>query len=563
MDNYGQNNQNSFIPNSYNQNDMYAQGASVVTKKSKLPFILGGVGVVVAAAAAVCLLVPSVNNSLRMALMSPSKYLTHVESVNFEAYAEEAGDAYGDILALLNNENGIGVNYDMSLEFGSDLKEEIATQFGDEIKLDSVGAAFSFNAKDANMSLNGTLNLNDKKLIDMDAFSDKESLYARIPALSSAYIFQKYSELEGSEEFAEIIGKISDGIDKNPITEKDVEALVNKYAPMIFEALGDVKLDKNQTGTINDVDYDYNKLTAELTEAEATECALKILGALKEDEIIKNFFTATGICTESEYTAKIDELIATVNEDKPDENNKLTIELYVNSVGKIMGRSYTMTNSEGTTPLFKYLTAEKNDDFSASFEMDMEEEGSITLDIKPTGEKGVYDGSYKLVFVDYSDEETTMEISFEDIKVVNEEKGYVSGKYTLSGNFFDDLDADVDKLEFVMESDGKSQTTTSTIGELLTVKTTYSLDDAAEITAPSDSDTKYDLSDDAAMQEYIASINYDELIDNLADCIGMPAEDIETLLGYMLGSGLGATDYGMDNGMDYGYYDSDFDTSDF
>lgn len=559
MNNYEQNNGNDSQFNNYSQPYTVAEGVTVISKKSKLPFILGGVGIILAVAVAICLVVPSVNNSVRMALMSPEKYLAHIEKKNFDTYADAIGVDYQSYLDAVNAEDeelNLGASFDVSLEPGSGLKDFLSDELQGMIDFESAGAAFSFNAKGDNASVNADIKINNKLLAQAEFLADVEKTYIRIPQLSAAYLYFAIDD-EESDDYEDKFNKVMEVLDKNPLTADELETIITKYSSLIFENIDDVKTEKGIKGNVNGVNYDYNKLIVKIDNENARKIATNVLNALKEDEAIKNFFVKTELFTDSEYDEKISEALKDVEKGNK-QNGSIDIEIYVDNVGKVMGRSVTFTEEgKKSKSLLSYITAENGNNFAADVEL-KNDDFTNKIKITPTGEKHVYSG--EISFLDTSSyEPSDMTITFENLKAVNEEKGYISGKFSIkgqaiSGNMKDAPDGiNIDEIEMVFESDGESQKLKGTFGTALVLNATYKYGEADEIKFPSSSDEMYDGDDPEEYAKYEASLGYDALIDNLSDCFGMEREELESLIYMMI---YGYDPYAYDG---YGYdYDNDY-----
>lgn len=569
MDNYEQNNQNSESTPGYTQ-DAYtvAESMPLSAKKSKLPFILGGAGILAAAAAAICLLVPSVNNSIRMAFMKPENYLAHVEEINFDAYASEAGDMYQSILDLYDPQNpDVGMQYELSLEASDALKTLIAEEIGDEITLDSIGAAFAFNAKGKNFGGSGSVSLNNKLIANLDFALDEENIYLKIPQLSAAYIYQAISldsfGFDSAVASEALTGLFSDKSGEAGITADQLESLIKKYSALIYENFDNVSLDKGVKGEINGISYEYNKLTVTMDVQNATKIATAVLNALKDDKIIKDFLVASNIVTADDYVKGIEDALKTVSEEGEDEDDDaLVIELYVDGNGKIMGRNYKLLEdiADVSDDFFtiNYISAESSKGFAGKFEFNADEV-LCTVNIKPTGDKEVYSGDITVVDSSSSDA-ITMNATFEDIKTVNKEKGYISGKYTVSSKtIFNDVipagDLNLDVITCTFESDGTSQKAKITYGNIFDMNVDYSFGKAGEIKFPSDSDEKFNMDDPEDGDLYLSSIDTEALLTALSDALGMSREEMETLFSALFLGGY--DDYDDD------YYDDDWSDEDW
>lgn len=458
----------------------------------------------------------------------------------------------------------------------------------DEISVESVSMT---NGKDK-VYADVAFLLNNKNLIKAELIVDiKEfAVYARIPEISESYVSYKVPKelidqvktLSGKaldqlktqgKDIADITTKLSECLEKHT---NDIVPLIKKYADIIIDNLGDVKLDKNKTVDIYDVNVDCTKMTLEIDEAAAKKVVEAVMTELKDDEVIIDFVTSAGLPKE-DYVKAIEKALKDIDgeskEEKAEEGEKKDVEAdkeepkliltsYADSKGDIIAIDFR-TNKDDTgiffgsyedgattTSEFKIttvsyvsyvsrskaakeeytkevesLTTGNEDDVTGAIapeENTKEDKPSkstqtFAVYMKDTEDKDSHTGKVILAVKDSSNKDNSISVTVEykDVKCTGEGKEcFVDGTIRIFSDFEQIKDY---ALSIVLESLEKGQkVTVNALGkddeELASISAFTQILDYKEIEIPKDSAA---INNETAIKAFIKTIKFDTLLGNV------------------------------------------------
>ena len=464
------NDQNNYENQSLNE-EFSVSGVEPVTKKSKgkKAAMIGGISaaVIVGGGAAAYGVSDTVKNQVKLRVSSPEKYYAWVTENNSKTIGESVSEAYKK--GLDKYKKGQTVDFKVTFEPTDDTKELLKNElFGDymdteneELKsfIDIIdkNEKFSVSAKCAskkgNIDANVGFDLNGDRVVGADIVGDGDAAdyFFRIPELKDQWIGIEYGKmLEGIVEEA--------GLDSDPtaaykdilkdpesfLSPEDVETEVNRYAAVWSSFADDVELEKKEEVDICDITVNYTVATVELTEKDAAKLEVEFLKELRDDKVVKDILTdKLDVVDKDEYESSIDDEIDDIKEDLKgdyydDKEVVMSIDTYIDGTGTIRGLKFY--NDEGA---FTAVMGKDGDSIRGefSFTEDGEEQFSVKLTAeenhkKYTGdiELTYSDVSYNYVDDDYQKETTpvTVSVLFEDVEIVDEEKGYFNGDFTVN-----------------------------------------------------------------------------------------------------------------------------------
>ena len=564
-------------------------GVETITKKRKAPIIAGVTAGVVAVGAGGGVIAYNtsdfVKNQVKLATLSPSEYYSWVHEDGVKNFAKDVSSDYKTLADMLSGNSKESLLSDFSVTFnaGEDTKaalEEYISDAPDDVKniLDNFNSVkFNINSANdkTNTSASASLSLNDESLVTVESLFDAEGLDAffRIPELSEKYLgfsIGEFVENNLDSEASDIYNEISDKI-QNPesvISESELEDLITRYANIWFESVEDVELEKKEEVEIGDITAEYTTLTVEIDGDFLCDVVANYVEEITKDKLIKKIACdRLEICDEDEYDEMMDELSDSIDEDSFEEMfDEMGINgeyvTYVDAKGVIRGISFSAENEENDETLDAQFIIGKEDDklcgiASLNIDGDQIIDGVLNADID---KNDAYTGEASLIIEENEDNEISVE--FDKFKVVNEEKGYVSGDVTLNI-------PEISPLEFKLESDGKSQVIGFDINikdkDIGSLEIEYSVNNNKEsIEMPSDDEVFYvDLNDlengDFDYTEYISNDDITAFITDLCKKIGLDDETAEIAAGSIFE----AIDEEINGSYDYGYNDWDYDDDDW
>lgn len=596
------NDQNNYENQSLNE-EFSVSGVEPVTKKSKgkKAAVIGGISaaVLVGGSAAAYGLSDTVKNQVKLRVSSPEKYYAWVTEKNSKTIGETVSEAYKK--GLDKYEKGQTVDFKVTFEPTDETKSLLKNElFGDymdteneELKSfmdiidnnDNFSVSANCASKKGNIDADVSFGLNGERVAGADIVGDGDAAdyFFRIPELKDQWIGIEYGKmLEDIVEEA--------GLDENPasaykeilkdpesfLSPEDVETEVNKYAAVWSNFASDVEVEKKEEVDICDITVNYTVATVELTEKDAAKLEVEFLKELRDDKVVKDILTdKLDVVDKDEFESSIDDEIEGIKEDLKgdyydDEEVVISIDTYIDGTGTIRGLKFY--NDEGA---FNAVMGKDGDSIRGefSFTEDGEEQFSVKLTAeenhkKYTGdiELTYSDVSYNYVDDDYQKEVTpvTVSVLFEDVEIVDEEKGYFNGDFTVNIP---------DTAPFVIscsaDKDGQSVSSDIVIDGTNYGKLTfdYSVDYKADIEVPDKGGAFMidpENSDDLRFEDYASQDEFSSFMKDILTKAGIDSKYADKYAGSITEAVYDELDYGsIDLDDDDFDFDDDFDDDDF
>ena len=596
------NDQNNYENQSLNE-EFSVSGVEPVTKKSKgkKAAVIGGISaaVLVGGSAAAYGLSDTVKNQVKLRVSSPEKYYAWVTEKNSKTIGETVSEAYKK--GLDKYEKGQTVDFKVTFEPTDETKSLLKNElFGDyvdteneELKSfmdiidnnDKFSVSANCASKKGNIDADVSFGLNGERVAGADIVGDggAADYFFRIPELKDQWLAIEYGKmLDDLVEEA--------GLDENPasaykeilkdpesfLSPEDVETEVNKYAAVWSNFASDVEIEKKEEVDICDITVNYTVATVELTEKDAAKLEVEFLKELRDDKVVKDILTdKLDVVDKDEFESSIDDEIEDIKEDLKgdyydDEEVVISIDTYIDGTGTIRGLKFY--NDEGA---FNAVMGKDGDSIRGefSFTEDGEEQFSVKLTAednhkKYTGdiELTYSDVSYNYVDDDYQKEVTpvTVSVLFEDVEIVDEEKGYFNGDFTVNIP---------DTAPFVIscsaDKDGQSVSSDIVIDGTNYGKLTfdYSVDYKADIDIPDKGGAFMidpENSDDLRFEDYASQDEFSSFMKDILTKAGIDSKYADNYAGSITEAVYDELDYGsIDLDDDDFDFDDDFDDDDF
>lgn len=544
-------------------NDLNNNMGDVVTgvdtvKKGKGGLIAGVVAGVTAGAVAVVAgggvlaynLSDFVKNQVKLRFSKPANYYAWVNEKNADTAAKSFAESYRKSLDMA--QEGQQAKVSLKYETSDDLKDFILDELfyidvndmDDEEKqvvdiirnMDSITIGADTETNNDLISGSVYADLNDERLITMDIASDTSAMefFMRVPELTEKWLgVETEDALEDSIYYDEDEKAILEAYKRavqdpeSVISPEEIETEAARYIKVWNESVDDVKLDKKETVTINDIDVNYTVVTVELTEEKLVDIAKSFINTAKEDEILKSIVVdRLGIATGKEYNEQLDELLEELERDEDYEYHTDVVEFrtYIDARGDIRGFGLEGDDENESLLVIVGKDGDKVRGEVSFYDGDSEPEFVLTLAAEANGNK--YSGNFDLVV---DDETYTLE--FTDFETVDEEYGYFNADVTL-------VIPDTDPIGLTFTTDGKSQSVAGNIKyegkDYGRLTLTVGAQSGAEPRIPSkDSAFMIDDASDISIEDYVSQEDMEKFITELLEKIGfskdMSEEGAKTL----------------------------------
>jgi hypothetical protein len=493
---------------------------------SPTAFIAAAASVVVLMGVLLYALVPSVQNTAKLAALSTDDYYAQV----MKKQVQENADALNEYLEMYSMNKDNAHNGTIAIT----AKEDFAKEYLELDKDYTFKANYLYNVKDDKMKFDTDIFVNSTKFLDLRTWSnlDTGSVYMTIPMLTSktAYFPKEYFDKQfGVQNYYVNID----------LTEKDVNSIAERYLDIYLKnAQGNTVLTKNSALSVSDVDGSYTKITVTLSGKKLANFYKDILAEVKSDKTVMAFCAKQYNISELEYTEKLAEQIKIIDEDVENGEYKdasLKIYTYIDGSGNIAGikvvlddenhagcytsDAYTLYNSTAEFALRASFTNDasgegisfiaKGRSFIAKGKANGLSSAKAVTSLTGTGLLTVTTKGYDYTTYEYGLQKTKVNFSFENLDLSEIQKGYLSGKVKVTTN--SDAYKDI-ALNAEFAKDGKTQNMTADISynnkPALTVTVSDKEVTPTEVTLPSKA---YNMSDDKQSAAFYKSISLDKL----------------------------------------------------
>ena len=428
--------------------------------------------------------------------------------------------------------------------------------------LQSITFDSDITIKDGVEAIVGGLLLNDTKLCDLNFYMDLANMveYIQIPELSDGYIS---APIEGTVTTSEGVAENSQEIMStymNALSDLSSALPDSDTLGTLLDRYGNIIIDNIEEGSSVEESVSVDRISEDCTvyegtvsEKAVTAMAEGILTAAKDDAEIKGLFEQWAGASDGEdqyqqfEDAVADALDSIGSADgEVSEDPVFSSKVWVNADNKIVGREFAVIDGAETTPVFTWKAPSDGDTSALLLEITAED-SSLTLTGSGTTSDGLLNGDYIFAI----DGTEAADINVENLETKPEKAGYYNG--TLNVTFpaaeADDTTTDEESeaasnplagFGMVINLESDASTDASSIGltvttsgapiATLTISSGYG--DGVDIPDLTSLDKTYDGSDDAAMTEYVANINWDTFLANIK-AAGVPDElatQLETIL---------------------------------
>ena len=383
----------------------------------------------------------------------------------------------------------------------------------------------------------------------------------KVPELSDKYMKVNLKEAEDDETLEASTESRSDSVTLlNNMTEvmpeaSVVESLLNKYGTILIDNVKSTD-GTSDTLTAGDISQDCTVYEGTLDSEAAVRTLTAVLETAKSDKEIEAILEKwAAVLPDSQdlkeqFQEAVDSGLDALKEDSSDEASQdeyFSSKTWVSEDGKIIGRSLTMHDASGDTPVFTWQMPMNDSSYGYLLEIYAEDE-VYALSGKGTIENDILNGSYQFSMND----EPAANIEVKDYDTVEAKKGNINGSYSISfiADESDDS-SDVSPLtNFSLDADIASTAESGSVklgivsagATLGSVSLVSGKGDGVDIPDLASLKDVCDVSNDDDMTDYVSSMDFTKLMDNLT-AAGVPDEVIT----YILSGGSSDTDTEIDN----------------
>ena len=425
--------------------------------------------------------------------------------------------------------------------------------------LQSITFDSDITIKDGVEAIVSGLLLNDTKLCDLNFYMDLANMveYIQIPELSDGYIS---APIEGTVTTSEGVAENSQEIMSaymNALSDLSSALPDSETLGTLLDRYGNIIIDHIEEGSsveesvsVDGISEDCTAYEGTVSEKAVTAMAEGILTAAKDDAEIKGLFeqwagASNGEDQYQQFEDAVADMLDSIGsaDGEVSEDPVFSSKVWVNADNKIVGREFAVIDGAETTPVFTWKAPSDGDTSALLLEITAED-SSLTLTGSGTTSDGLLNGDYIFAI----DGTEAADINVENLETKPEKAGYYNGTLNVT---FPVAEADA------ANTDGESEAASNPLagfGLVINLKSDASTDSSSigltvttsgapiatltisggygDIPDLTSLDKTYDGSDDAAMTEYVANINWDTFLANIK-AAGVPDElatQLETIL---------------------------------
>lgn len=404
--------------------------------------------------------------------------------------------------------------------------------------LSNIGLGLEIDATEEIAQIAVDLNLSNTEIVKLLLLANEETLWAGAPDLVDGYLKADFADLGINMDSITAGVPSVMGMLPNIIPDENTTAtILNRYLELALKEIDNVER-TTETLTLDGLSQEATKLTVKIYEQDALDAAKAVLKAAKNDADIKKVVEDFGdfyndmmaemnaeydveyeeVDAYAEFTKLIDEALNQLPAEAEDKENPISLTLYVDGNHNVIGFNLMMPDE--TEAIVNYYIVMDGNNFKAVFE--------IAEEMKVTGSGTINNGKINGTFAFTAEGITGLTIELKNYETNN--KDAVSGTMIIKPTKdllsqmdgidelpFDDiglqldLDITADKYDVTLKLIGDDA---MVVGLALKLATKT----PGNIKAPVNT---VDVTDQQAFMNWVAGIDFNEIIDNLEDA-GVP-----------------------------------------
>ena len=256
------------------------------------------------------------------------------------------------------------------------------------------------------------------------------------------------------------------------------------------------------------------------------------------------------------YEEAIDELLADINKDVGESDDKVFLETYENGDGDFMGFTLTPDGQEGE---LRYIMVSSDEAEGIDMYFNGGDDSTFTAYGALKSENDTVNGTYTMSMVEDGEETMKLVYTVSDVKNVGEN---FSGTIRIDANTNEYGEAESGWFEFVSNSTEDNVDVSFNFGingeDALTLTITNKKTEASDIELPASDAEVFDALDEEQLNKYLEGCDTEGFTQKMKDTMG------EDVYNEFFNSSYGTSSYSYDDGdYEYDFDDDDFDWSQF
>lgn len=510
--------------------------------RKKLFAIIGGAAAVIVVIAVMIIMnFNTVYGKLIKTFGSDEAYFKYVEMKEFREYSAILSDYYDSaILKELQNSTSTEANIRLNVSDAAASMMANLTDNGEDLSwLNEIALGMNTNIKDGLYSADVKLNVSDKDIITLSEIFDIQAgeLFIQAPELTDKVMYQKlfdeelmdsYGLSSGGYEYIKELDRCISKIKDVAPEKSEFNDLILKYTKIAIDNIDKISKSKDKL-TVSEISQNCTVLEITIDEETIANIICQVLTEAKEDEKLKEIITsaqdefAQEGSDEDWYGMFVQNIDNALNElDTSKEQSDLSEEIivikdYINGSDNIIGRSFIIP---GGKEIF-FVTVKNGKDYATQLQA-----GTLNITGSGTESDSKKNGTYSLEIED----QKCLGWEIEDFDYDRLKKGYLNGTIRLNINdaianagLDDSSQALLSMLNPSFELKFNTSEDTSLIDINLLSNNTLFAGLTVECRKSSGSSIQkpesnlIDLNNYEELEELIASINFDTVIQNLKE----------------------------------------------
>lgn len=486
-------------------------------------------------------------NFIKRNFSSTAEYYQYVEKENRDAVTETFSNRYKAFYdSLCADEWKKNVSY--KLELGQTLKTMLSMTGADFSALNDAGIVVS-TKKSGDISqgqIRGCINGQD--VITMNLYVDVANSegYVQVPEFSSKYLdFSKEMETLKNSNLTSGNMFLMGGTSYLP-EPKNISGLMATYSDIAIDKMDSVEKSSGELEA-GEVKGNYTKFTVTCKGKELFAVLKDMMNNMKDDPNIKAMADKFGEGAYDSFSKSLQEGIDDLNSQEgevTDEDLQMVMDVYVDGDGKIAGRVINLKSKDGETFKMTFIQPENGSEVGTELSFAYNDVTYVSIIGKGIRKDRKISGEYKVSLDESINPSKENIVSTKDLVTIKVtdleedklEEGYLNGSITLSssGTTFSSYSLQFDVKE---DKENKNNSVSVICGgdKLVTFTLLSDQKDVPEIKKPGEGDELCDISDNAAMEEYIKEVNPENILGSIKEKCGVDLEAyakmIESLMG--------------------------------
>lgn len=473
-----------------------------------------------------------IKNALSLGTKSPQEYYASVEK-------EAIDDGIDQLMSYMDTYSEMK---DMAMDVSADLtydKDTVSSLLQSSmgmtladlensigIPLDKIGFDMTVAMEDDDIYEKLGLSLNNVDIISAEIFMDylNKNMLMRVPELSPAYLKQSLdmSQYGVSSFDLDAYYKALDLIASDQTGD-----FLKRYSRILIDGLTKVELSKNEELKAGNLSVKCNVLTVTIGPEEVSKIAKNVLEEARDDEYLLELVKLYNM-SETDYRDAIEEALSEINEAEV-EDYTITMDVYVDGSGKILGRNIEAKEAGASLGNLSYRNVSKSDKGAYQFIVG-DEKGSELLNISGnhTNTNGSYTGE-AVINIDTEGNEMmdiSFELAYEDFKTEKKDnKSFTYGSLNLSSYVMMGMEV---RLDYDVKGETQMTALSLNMGNtpIITLNASAKYLDGFKIPKQDANAKVYDMLTE--INDYSLTMDIEGYLSELSDKLGV---DLESLIG--------------------------------